>query len=132
MSDGLNGGYPGAPNSYIWVHQDEAGGDNRDARFAKALDELPGRKEPVTWGVFPLMGKDALYVRWNGGGGYGDPLEREPARVAADVHANLVSAEAAQAVYGVVLQADGRVDEGATAERRKTLRRGRLLTEAAE
>ena len=51
--------------------------------FAQSLpDMMPGEREPVSWGVFPLMGKDALYVRWNGGGGIGDPLERDPEAVA--------------------------------------------------
>ena len=42
-----------------------------------------------------------------GGGGYGDPLEREPERVAKDVADGLVSAEAARGAHGVVLAAGG-------------------------
>ncbi len=38
-----------------------------------------------------------------GGGGYGDPLEREPELVARDVEDGLVSVERAREVYGVVL-----------------------------
>jgi N-methylhydantoinase B len=133
MSDGLSGGYPGAPNAYLWVHNDDVpDGDNRDVAFARSLDELPGRKEPVTWGVFPLMGRDALYVRWNGGGGYGDPLEREPAKIAADVADGLVSKGAAADVYGVVLAEDGRLDAAATVARRKALRAARIARAAAE
>lgn len=29
-------------------------------------------------GVYPTMGEDTLNVRWNGAGGYGDPLARDP------------------------------------------------------
>ena len=42
-----------------------------------------------------------------GGGGYGDPLDREAERVVADVLDGYVSVEAAEQVYGVVVTADG-------------------------
>jgi N-methylhydantoinase B len=38
------------------------------------------------------------------GGGFGDPLERDPARVAADMSEGYVTPEAAEAIYGVVLR----------------------------
>ena len=38
-----------------------------------------------------------------GGGGYGDPFERDPARVAADVRAEKISREYARREYGVVV-----------------------------
>ena len=112
MSDGLAGGYPGAPNSYRWARKGEEAANDDDAR-------LPGATRPVSWGVFPLMGEDALYVRWNGGGGYGDPLDREPEQVRDDVVGSLVSVEAARDAYGVVLSQSGELDLPAT----KTLRR---------
>ena len=56
------------------------------------------------------------------GGGYGDPLERDPALVAADVLEGFVSIESADSTYGVVLGGDGAVDEAATATRRDALR----------
>jgi N-methylhydantoinase B len=59
------------------------------------LDSIPGDNEPISWGVFPLMGDDALYVCWNGGGGIGDPLDRPPEKVTADLVAGLISKEAA-------------------------------------
>ncbi|MDQ8032175.1 MAG: hydantoinase B/oxoprolinase family protein [Bordetella sp.] len=49
-----------------------------------------------------------------GGGGYGDPFSRAPQDVARDVRDGLVSREAAQAEYGVVLDAQGRPDLSAT------------------
>lgn len=106
MSDGLAGGFPGAPNKYAWAKKEAASPDAGD---------------PVSWGVFPLMGEDSLYVRWNGGGGYGDPLEREPGRVVDDVINGVVSTEAACDIYAVVLGADGTADLGAT----EALRAGR-------
>jgi N-methylhydantoinase B len=50
-----------------------------------------------------------------GGGGWGDPLERDPAAVAADVRAEKVSVSAAREHYGVVVDASGSVDADATA-----------------
>jgi N-methylhydantoinase B len=51
---------------------------------------------------------------WSGGGGgYGDPLTRDPVAVARDVAAGLVSRERASEVYGVVLDGD-EVDREAT------------------
>jgi len=135
MSDGLSGGYPGAPNRYIWVHNNDKADDgtNIDDRFALSLDEMHGEQEPITWGVFPLMGKDALYVSWNGGGGFGDPLEREPDSVLRDVKDGIVSLDTARNIYGVVFADDSRaVDIAATASLRDQLYAQRLGREAAE
>jgi len=43
------------------------------------------------------------FTHWQGGGGYGDPLLREPEAVAADVIAHKVTRDAANEVYGVPL-----------------------------
>jgi N-methylhydantoinase B len=57
------------------------------------------------------------------GGGYGSPLEREPASVLGDVRNELVSPEAARLHYGVVLSEDAlAVDEDATRRLRDELR----------
>lgn len=53
-----------------------------------------------------------------GGGGYGDPREREPQRVAGDVAGGLLSPERAREIYGVVLGGDGEPDMAATARLR--------------
>src|SRR5271170_8270570 len=52
------------------------------------------------------------------GGGYGDPLVRDPARVREDIADGFVSAEAAKNDYGVVQSAPGTIDEVATARLR--------------
>jgi N-methylhydantoinase B len=69
-------------------------------------------------------------VRSAGGGGYGDPLDREAERVAHDVREGYVSAKAARDLYGLVLDKSGRVDAAATDALRKRKRgdRGVLLT----
>ncbi len=56
-----------------------------------------------------------LRLETPGGGGWGDPSERDPARVAADVASGLVSREAARDRYRTALDPDGGVDVAATA-----------------
>jgi N-methylhydantoinase B len=70
-------------------------------------------------------------MTWQGGGGYGDPLTREPDAVARDVREQKVTAEAARAVYGVVLE-DGTVSTAATSadrdqQRARRRERSRIL-----
>jgi N-methylhydantoinase B len=74
----------------------------------------------------PVLKGQIVRVVTTGGGGWGDPLEREPSLVLADVVEGRVSVERARDDYGVVLTgvgtADVAVDEAATAERRAALR----------
>ena len=62
-----------------------------------------------------LKAGDGVVLRGGGGGGFGSPFERPAARVAEDVRQGYVSAAAARALYGVVLdEATLAVDEAAT------------------
>jgi N-methylhydantoinase B len=62
-----------------------------------------------------------------GGGGWGDPLDRDPARVVDDARNELVSLRAAREDYGVVIDDEHwKVDEAATASLRATLRARRV------
>lgn len=75
---------------------------------------------------FAMRRGDALVMESAGGGGWGDPLEREPAQVAEDVAQGYLGAPAARARYGVVLDETGAVDGPATGidrERRRAERR---------
>jgi N-methylhydantoinase B len=67
---------------------------------------------------------DLLYFNTWGGGGWGDPYERDPELVKADVDRGLVTAGGAKR-YGVVFGADGTVDEQATGKLRAKLRKAR-------
>ena len=58
---------------------------------------------------------DRLVLELPGGGGMGDPAERDPALVARDVRDGLVSAEVARGVYKVAVTADGVLDAAGTA-----------------
>ena len=79
--------------------------------------------------VLELAPGDALRIGTQGGGGFGDPLERPAAKVAEDVANRVVSARSARERYGVALRADGSVDARATATRRAEIRAARGWTE---
>jgi N-methylhydantoinase B len=83
------------------------------------------RKNGKTWAVpskidFTLEAGEYIDVWTTGGGGYGDPLTRDPARVLNDVAEGKVSGVAAQEDYGVVIR-DGAVEAELTAARRASL-----------
>ena len=66
-----------------------------------------------------MCGGERVYHRQAGGGGWGDPLRRPPARVADDVRNDKVSVAAALKEYGVVVNEETfEVDEVATAKLR--------------
>jgi N-methylhydantoinase B len=105
---GVKGGKAGAP---FQVTIDPGGPNERE------LDGLID-DEPVQAG-------EVIRIRTTGGGGWGDPLEREVALVRRDVLWAKVSRAAAEGEYGVVVTGpddDPEVDVEATTERRARLR----------
>jgi N-methylhydantoinase B len=101
-AQGINGGSPGAPGS---------------VRTSGGRDLHPKRQQRIAAG-------ERVVLSLPGGGGYGDPLEREPELVRRDVEDGLVSVERAREAYGVVLTEGGRpgayaVDLEATARQRR-------------
>ncbi|UGS33884.1 hydantoinase B/oxoprolinase family protein [Capillimicrobium parvum] len=120
MSLGMFGGYPGSNVRYSTFR------DTNAADLPDSLQEIvAGERVDQFWGSVDLGVTDIQYVRFMGGGGYGDPLDREPDRVRDDVERGLVSAEAAHDVYGVVL-AGAAVDAAATERRRLAMRAARI------
>ncbi len=84
-----------------------------------------GQTEPVLWkgklARYPLRRGDVVRLITGVGGGYGDPLTRDPALVQADVRHGLLTVADARRLYGVVLDPESlAIDEGAT----KLLRQG--------
>lgn len=100
---GVQGGHSGPPAQTYKI------------KACGTKEKLPGVAEcelkPGEW----IQGFDA------GGGGYGDPLDRDPARVLKDVEQRWETAERASEVYGVILKSDHNslsVDFDATREER--------------
>ena len=101
---GLAGGEPGTVSSNLLIRPD-------------------GREEVLPSMFSTTIGDGDVYEhRMAGGGGWGDPLDRDPQRVAEDVLDGKVTPEGALAGYGVVVDADGRVDEDRTREERDARR----------
>ena len=120
MSLGIFGGYPGCNVGYSTFR-----GANV-AELPSGLDTLRGEhREDQFWGQLELDHEDVQYIRFMGGGGYGDPIDRNPVLVAEDVARGLVTEGPAREIYGVVVE-DGAVDEQATAARRREVRAERL------
>jgi N-methylhydantoinase B len=81
--------------------------------------EIADRREPLASKVTMSVPRDALIVHEQaGGGGFGNPLLREPHRVQEDYADGKISAEFARRHYRVVFHADGAVDWEATARLR--------------
>jgi N-methylhydantoinase B len=74
---------------------------------------------------FAMRRGDVLVMESAGGGGWGDPLDREPAQVAEDVAQGYLSEPSARSRYGVVLDEAGAVDGAATTTDRDRLRAAR-------
>jgi N-methylhydantoinase B len=126
-SAGINGGFPAKAVGYLEVVDSDirpllaAGRWPRDTEEIGGAVRFPHPKELR----HPLTVDDVFLLRWSGGGGYGDPLERDPATVARDIHEGAVSVERAHDVYGVILR-DAALDEAATVARREALRGARI------
>ena len=85
----------------------------------------PGTAEenhlPTRYADYPLKAGDIFRLETPGGGGLGDPFERDPAKVLSDVAQGYVSPQRAERDYGVVVVKNGRawdIDETATARLR--------------
>lgn len=103
---GVNGGQPGA-------------------RARKILEKIDGTQSVVgnkQEDIAVEAGDQLHFITW-GGGGWGDPLERDPALVAKEIRQGLVTVAGARA-YGVVIE-DGAVDAAATQALRTEMRAAR-------
>ena len=103
---GVAGGYSGDANRFVVI------------RDGKTIQPSP---VPGKVGDFALLKGDIVRMESSGGGGYGDPLAREPARVRRDVFLGYIDTEHARRRYGVVIDLQGEVDSIATQAERKRL-----------
>jgi N-methylhydantoinase B len=121
---GLFGGYPGAPSTLFLARETRVNELFAEKKPPVDVKALAAEATSLPYREFELRPGDVLISSDSSGGGYGDPLDRDPLSVADDVHLGLVSLQAASDIYGVVLEA-GSVDEAATAAARTLLREER-------
>jgi len=100
---GVAGGLPASLNQFFW-QTDE--GEQSPPMASKVAN-------------VKIRAGQRVRLESPGGGGWGNPLERDPQRVARDVRLGYVSAETAAREYGVVVTENGEVDESATVALRK-------------
>lgn len=112
---GTAGGFGGAPNRFVVERNGEV----------IAPSPIPGKV-----GGFELRKGDIVRIETAGGGGYGDTLERDPARVQQDVRLGVVSPGHAASRYGILFDTRGEVDIAATRQRRDDLRAQRIKVTA--
>ena len=93
----------------------DGGGTGAPGRVALASGKPIGPK-----GRQSVPGGDFIRLELPGGGGFGDPAERDPEQVALDVADGLISRETALRDYRVALAEDGTLDRAITAELRAT------------
>jgi len=106
---GIHGGQPGGASD-VWKH---------NVRERKKIDLPKVSCEVIT-------PDEVIVSECCGGGGFGNPLDRDPEKVRWDVREGYVSLEKAQDVYGVMLDTGPEqyaVDYRATEELRKKLRK---------
>ena len=94
------------------------GGQGSMAEFSiesdgKLMNDLP------RYGIRPLK-NPRFVLHSSGGGGWGDPHRREPSLVARDVKDGVVSVTAARDLYGVAVDASGKLDTATTSRLRAT------------
>ncbi|TME29454.1 MAG: hypothetical protein E6I66_11330, partial [Chloroflexi bacterium] len=103
-SAGIAGGGPSQTNQFIIKRK-------TDVRKRLSGGEIPERLEDLSgeWDIQKVISvsyldhDDVFQVRTQSGGGYGDPLDRDPSRVLEDVRSGVVSVEAARSMYGVAI-----------------------------
>jgi N-methylhydantoinase B len=137
-TQGLFGGYPSSGVYFGPVGQSGAWEALQEGRIL-TFDDL----ERDSWGNFQPEpskavwpqdrhlhkgpGGEVFVMTFVGGGGYGDPLTRDPAAVAGDVYEGVVSPHAAREIYGVAVDDDAQVDAQATEQLRIRLRDERIV-----
>jgi N-methylhydantoinase B len=109
---GAFGGWPGGT-----VRQSMGWGAVENGKVKSGKWEQFGPKP----GLMTMTNRDVFAVTWQGGGGWGDPLDRDPDAVRRDFVSGAVSQTAVREIYGVVL-VNGIVDATATRHHRRTQR----------
>jgi N-methylhydantoinase B len=124
---GMFGGYPGAPSLLVLREGTRVAEMIEKEKLPDQLDDLGGTARQLPYCEFDIGKNEVLYMRMSSGGGYGDPLQREPERVLNDVESGIVSIAEAREIYGVVLTRNDLVlDLPATEKERARLRQERL------
>jgi len=122
QNQGLAGGHPGNTGHNVVVR--DTGLETIFSRGELPTDFAALGGEHITAQCLDageLKQGDILYLHCQGGGGYGDPVRRDPEAVAIDLRNGKISLETAQRIHGVMMDADGNVDGAATQQQRAAI-----------
>lgn len=121
------GAYPGAPSLLMLREGTRVAEMIAEQNLTDQLDDVGGSGRLLPYCEFDVGKNAVLYMRMSSGGGFGDPLEREPERVLADVENGIVSLDEAKDIYGIVVKAeDLAIDLAETEKLRASLRQERI------
>ncbi|MCU1463658.1 MAG: hypothetical protein JWO37_3733 [Acidimicrobiales bacterium] len=111
-----------------WLPLPGAAGGSPGATTALTLRRSSGTEEAVSTSASGVVieAGDVFEFACASGGGFGDPLDRDPGDVVADVAEGRITEEDGLQLYGVVVDAIGAVDIAATEAGRDQTRHGRL------
>ena len=133
-STGIAGGYPSCTNQFVIKRNTNVRQLLGRGYVPSELDEIEGDLEVYSDSIVKTSQSAADVYRCiaMGGGGYLDPLDRDPARVLADVVSGVVTPAHGAERYGVIVTGGAeRVDEAATEARRAEIRAERRATSSA-
>ncbi|PPR10247.1 MAG: Acetophenone carboxylase delta subunit [Alphaproteobacteria bacterium MarineAlpha11_Bin1] len=124
---GIDGGFPGAGSQSVIVRDANPTFLNGKPRSFPAITEMGGTICWLPSKADEVIRSGDIYGFWAaGGGGFGDPLDRDPEKVREDVCAAVVSQNEAERLYGVIFLDKYVIDEIATTARRDTIRQSRI------
>jgi N-methylhydantoinase B len=131
---GIGGGYPSSTNLFSIRRDTNIRELLTSGQIPADLEELEGEWETIPAITKSHLGKHDVYrIVAMGGGGYGDPILRDPQRVRQDVEDLLVSVEYARKIYGVIVDPETlNVNEEATERTRRAIREKRLAASGRE
>jgi N-methylhydantoinase B len=122
-SPGMGGGYPSTTNQFSILRESDVAERFARGEVPQEIGGIAGTLETFgPYAITSMRAGDVYRTVSQGGGGYGDPIDRDPEAVALDVERSLVSSVWAERVYGVVLERGGRADAAATTARRDEIR----------
>jgi N-methylhydantoinase B len=121
-SAGIGGGYPGSTTQFNIRRNTSVEQQLKRGQIPANFDDLDGNLEPKASEETFLRKGDVFERVACGGGGFGDPLDREVDLVWKDVSSGLVSRRCAEEIYGVVFDESSGVDDAKTKEKRAMIR----------
>ena len=132
---GVSGGYPAASSKVTKVTHSRILERMKEGNPPRTWEDIGGEQEIFQKGlsIFNVNAGEILCYSCGGGGGYGDPITREPDLVLQDVIKKNVSVKGAEEHYGVIVDPDKlEINYEETTKKRQDIRESRLAEGGGE